>query len=375
MTDSLLTHCDAVLTKLHSQALYRTPTPTLHDGVSVERNGKSLISFGSNDYLGLAQHPTVVAAAQSALDAYGHGAGASRYVTGDHPLYSELEATLSHYKSCDASVVFGSGYLANLGTIPSLVGKGDLILADKLVHACLLDGARLSQADVLRFPHNDMEACAKLLTKHRSRYRHCLLITDHVFSMDGDIAPLPALRDLADIHNAWLMVDDAHGFGITPLAAPVDVLMGTFSKAAGSYGGYVCGAQPVIDMIRNTARPAIFSTALPPSVVSASIAALHIMHSEPERAERLMEHTAQFCHTMQLPFHRTPIVSLIIGAPDMATSFSQTLEEKGFYVPAIRPPTVPQNTSRLRISFSALHKKEDISVLCDILHAALVNFN
>jgi 8-amino-7-oxononanoate synthase len=242
-----------------------------HDGVQVSRDDKDLISFSCNDYLGLSQHPKVLAASADALQKYGVGAGASRLVTGECPLYGELETLLAKHHKTENSCVFGSGYLANIGTIPALVSNNDLIVADKLSHACIIDGARLSGANMLRFAHNNVAHLRMLLEANRAEYHNCLIITETIFSMDGDIAPLAELSQIAQEHNAWLMTDDAHGFGSCENDSIIK--MGTLSKAAGSYGGYVCGSDILVEYLKNAARSLLFSTGLPPASLAASIEA------------------------------------------------------------------------------------------------------
>jgi 8-amino-7-oxononanoate synthase len=331
------------------------------DDIYVLRDGKRLLSFSCNDYLGLSQHPQVKAAAVAAIEQYGTGAGASRLVTGNHPLYAELEAKLADWKGFEAALVFGSGYLANIGIITALMGRGDLILADRLVHACLIDGSQLSGAHLLRFKHNDMQDCERLLEAHRKQYRHCLIITDEVFSMDGDVAPLDELQVLASQHDAWVMADGAHS--LTPSATKIDIVMGTLSKAFGGYGGYVCGSKEVIDYLATTSRSLMFSTGLPPAVVAAAIAALDIITQEPALLHKPLIKARIFTDTRGLPAAQSQIVPLVLGAEATALAAAKKLEDAGYLVAAIRPPTVPEGSSRLRFAFSAHHSDEDIAKL------------
>jgi len=370
------------------------------DGVVVMRGGKSLISFSCNDYLGLSHHPKVIAAAKTALEQYGTGAGASRLVTGNHPLYDELEAALAAYKGTEAACIFGSGYLANLGTMPALVGKGDLILADKFVHACMIDAARLSGATVMRFAHNNFEHCRMLLEANRIEHQNCLILTETVFSMDGDRAPIRGLKTLVNASDSWLMTDDAHGLGVlsspsplvgeggegglsptshtrkdSPLPNPPPqggrglIEMGTLSKATGSYGGYVCGSKTLVEYLKTAARTLIYSTALPPANIAASLAAIQIMQSEPELVAKPLQHAKYFTQLVGLPEAQSAIVPVILKDNDKVLAASALLEEKGFLVAAIRPPTVPENTARLRFAFSALHTREQIEAVADIIKA------
>ncbi len=335
-------------------------------GVLVQRGGKKLVSFSCNDYLGLSHHPEVVAAAESALKQYGAGAGASRLVTGNYPLYDELESALATYKGTEAACIFGSGYLANLGAIPALVGAGDLIIADKLSHACMLDAARLSGATLMRFAHNNIEHLKMLLAANRTEHQNCLIFTETVFSMDGDIAPIDEMYKLAKKYDAWLMTDDAHGLGIVaPRKAHIQ--MGTLSKAAGSYGGYICGSKILIDYIKASARSLIYSTGLPPASVAASIAALKLMQNDKSLAGKALENAGYFTSLLGLPEAQSAIVPVIVKENEKALQLSAKLEAQGFLVSAIRPPTVPENTARLRFTFSALHEKSQIEAVVHIL--------
>jgi 8-amino-7-oxononanoate synthase len=280
---SLDAFAQAKLDDLDRRHLRRALTETVReDGIWVERNGHRLLSFSCNDYLNLSQHPQTKAAARAALDKYGAGSGASRLVTGNHPLYAELETRLARIKQTEAAVVFGSGYLANAGIIPVLIGRDGLIVIDELAHACLYSGAQLSRGRVLTFRHNDLAHARELLAAHRAEHDHALIVTDGVFSMDGDLAPLAALKALADEYDAWLMSDDAHGLGVVgggrgssfvgKERVPVPLQMGTLSKAIGAYGGYLCASGPVIDLMRNRARTLVYSTGLPPAFFSDAIA-------------------------------------------------------------------------------------------------------
>ncbi len=332
----------------------------------VRRGQKEYVSFSCNDYLGLAHHPAVIAAAREALERYGTGAGASRLVTGSHPLYTELERLLAALKGTDRALVFGSGYLAGLGVISALVGKNDLILADRLAHACAWDGARLSGATTLRFAHNDLGDCAKLLDEHRRAFPRCLIVTETVFSMDGDRAPVAELAALARAHDAWLMTDDAHGLAITN-ADEADVQMGTLSKAAASYGGYVCAKAEVIALLENSARSLIFSTGLPPASVAAAATALAIMSEEPDLVQKPRENARRFTTAPGRPPAQSPIVPMIVGEAERALAASAMLERHGFLVVAIRPPSVPPGTARLRFAFSAWHEPDQIERVAALL--------
>ena len=351
------------------------------DGVFVERAGRRLISFCCNDYLNLSQHPAIKTAAIAAIERYGVGSGASRLVTGNHPLFGQLEARIARLKGSAAACVFGSGYLANAGIIPALVGAEDLVLIDELSHACLWTGARLSRATVQPFRHGDAAEVEALLDAHRHRHPRALIATDGVFSMDGDLAPLPQLSALAMRYDAWLMTDDAHGLGVIgagrgssfAFGAPIEVplQMGTLSKAIGGYGGYLCASDAVIDLIHNRARTFIYATGLPPAMVAAAIAALDLIEHEPGYAALPLAKARSFTCLAGLPEAQSPIVPLIIGEADAALAASRRLEAEGFLVTAIRPPTVPAGTARLRFTFTAAHPDREIerlaALVCKVL--------
>ena len=301
------------LTQLEAQQRLRSPRPGEPlDVVRIKRDGRELISFSGNGYLALSHNEVVKQAANKALAEYGMGAGASRLVTGEHPLYADLEATIARIKGTEAACVFGSGYLANIGTIPLLVGEEDLVLADKLSHACLLDGIKLSGAVLHRFKHNDMVHLRSLLEKHRGAHRRCLIITETVFSMDGDIAPMNELVALAKEHDAWLMSDDAHGLGVIPQSQRGDICMGTLSKAVGAYGGYVAGPKPLIEWIKSAARSLVFTTALPAPVCAAALEALKHIEQQTYPSRPLLM-AQRFTQALSLPQAQSAIVPLIMG--------------------------------------------------------------
>ena len=352
-------------------------------GAYVERDGRTLISFCCNDYLNLAHDPRVLKAAKRALDERGASSGASRLVTGNHSIFTELERRLAALKQTDDCVVFGSGYLANLGIIPTLMKPGDLVLADELSHSCLLSGTDLSGATSFRFRHNDLTHLSELLDTHRAAAKNCLIVTDGVFSMDGDLAPLAAMAAIAKSHDAWLMTDDAHGIGVlgrgrgssfvAGTKADVPLQMGTLSKAIGSYGGYICASKPVTDLLRTRARTLIYSTGLPPASAAAAIASLEIIEAEPDYAVMPVKKANRFTRALNLPVAESPIVPLVLGDPETTLKASAFLEEEGFLVTAIRPPTVPQGTARLRFTFTALHRDEDIDRLADLVRTRILN--
>jgi 8-amino-7-oxononanoate synthase len=332
----------------------------------VLRAGRRMVSFSCNDYLNLSTHPDIVAAAVDATRRYGVGAGGSRAVTGNHPLYAVLEAKLAARKGSEAAVVFGSGYLANSGLIPALLTAEDLLLVDKLAHSCIWAGAKLSGARVVAFPHNDLRALEASLRAERAGHRHAMIVTETVFSMDGDCAPLAAIADLADAYDAWGCSDDAHGLGVVPTAAGArrfPLQMGTLSKAVGAYGGYVCTTADVAALLRNRARSFVYSTGLPPATIAAAIAALDFLDANPDHCARPLANARRFTSALGLPPATSPIVPVIVGEAAAALTLSERLAESGFLVAAIRPPTVPPGTARLRVAFSAAHTDAEVDAL------------
>ena len=375
---SLDQFAQAKLDDLQRRNLRRALSETVReDGIWVERDGRRLLSFSCNDYLNFTQHPAVKQAAVAAIERYGAGSGASRLVTGNHPLYAQLEARLARIKQTDACCVFGSGYLANAGIIPVVIGSDGLVLADELSHACIFSGAQLSRGKVETFRHNDVGHVRQLLAAQRAAHEHVLIVTDGVFSMDGDLAPLAELNDVANEYDAWLMSDDAHGLGVVGggrgssftgnTHIPIPLQMGTLSKAVGAYGGYLCASAPVIDLIRNRARTLIYSTGLPPACVAASIAALDLIEREPAYAALPVQKALAFTKRAGLPAAQSPIVPLVIGEEEATLAASRLLADEGFLAAAIRPPTVPPGTARLRFTFTAQHPDDAIERLADIV--------
>lgn len=350
-------------------------------GPTVQLSGRRVILLSSNDYLGLATHPHVVQAAIRATEQYGAGAGASRLVCGTLPPHEQLESSLAAFNRTESALVFGSGYLANLGTIPGMIGQGGLILADRLSHASLIDGCRLSGADFRVFRHGD-SAHVESLLKRRQSNRPTLIVTDGLFSMDGDLAPLPELASLAEQYGATLYVDDAHGTGVMGptgqgtieyfgVEREIPFHMGTLGKALGSSGAYIAGPRETIEYLINTSRPFIFTTAPPPSTVAAAAAALEVVQREPERRARLWTNRHRLFGGLQrLGFRMTPTVSpilpILIGDAAKALAFAEQLLVHGVYTPAIRPPTVPDETSRIRVTVTSEHTPEQID---EALHA------
>lgn len=361
-------------------------------------NGQQRLSFGSNDYLGLSQHPVVIAAAQQAASRYGVGATASPLVCGHSPAHEALEEELARLVGLPRALYFYAGYAANVGLVPALAGRGDAIFSDVLNHACLIDGARLSRADIHVFPHRDLGALAQALAESTAERK--LVITDAVFSMDGTIADVPALLTLCERHDAWLVIDDAHGFGVLgphgegTLAhwgiATLDgvapewrgrldrlVYMATLGKAAGVAGAFVAGHPDVVEWIMQKARTYMFATAAPAMVAAPLRAALQVMQDEPDRRlhlQALQQRLREGVQTARLPWQLMPsdtaIQPLVIGRNEAALLVMNALDRSGVWVPAIRPPTVPKGTARLRISLSSAHTDGHVAQLVDALVAA-----
>ena len=339
-------------------------------GPVVRMAGRDVLLFASNDYLGLAGHPEVVAAAVDATRAYGAGSGAARLVSGTLPSHQELEQALAQFKNSDGALTFGSGYLANVGAIPALIGHGGLILADRLCHASLIDGCRLSGADLRIYRHNDMKHLAVLLAKRRAG-RRTLIVTDGVFSMDGDLAPLPELSTIAQSYEADLYVDDAHGTGVMGahgrgtiehfgLEARIPLQMGTLGKALGSSGAFIAGPAQSIQYLLHRCRSFMFATSPTPGSAAAAVAALQIVQREPERRRRLWDNRERlFAGLQRLGFTLAPTVSpimpIVIGRAETAVRFAEQLLANDVFAPAVRPPTVPPETSRIRVTVTSEH--------------------
>lgn len=361
---SLDAFAQAKLAGLEAGALRRRLVPTLRGpAAAAERAGGLLVSFSCNDYLGLSHDPRVVAAAQGAVAAYGAGAGGSRLVTGNHPLLDALEERLASHKGAEAALVFGSGYLANIGITPALAGPGDVLLVDELAHACMWAGARLSGARIVTIRHNDLDDLARALDAHRAGHRHALLLTERVFSMDGDRAPIADILSLAERYDAWTLVDDAHGLGVVEGGARAPLEMGTLSKSLGSYGGYLCASRAVVDLLTSRARSFVYTTGLPPASAAAALAALEILEAEPERCAKPLSLARRFTTRLGLPEAESAVVPVLVGEAEAALGLSRALEAEGFLVVAIRPPTVPAGTARLRVAFSAAHEPAQVDAL------------
>ena len=351
-------------------------------GAHIRVDGREVLSFCSNDYLGLANHPALIAAAKAAANDVGVGSGASHLITGHHRLHHELEESLAHFVGLPQALLFSTGYMANLGIVTALAGRGDAVFADRLNHASLNDAVVLSRAELKRYPHSDMAALEKLLASSQAKRK--LVLTDAVFSMDGDIAPITELLALCEKYDAWLMLDDAHGFGVLGtggrgvlehfrLNNPRIIYMATLGKAAGVAGAFVAGEPALIETLVQNARTYIYTTALPPLLAAALLASLKLIEAEGWRRVRIGELVAALrgglsLQRWQLAESVTPIQPLVIGSNDEALMVSERLLERGILVPAIRPPTVPKGTARLRISLSAAHTPEDVARLLDAIN-------
>ena len=371
--DSLDAFARGKLAARAAHGLRRELTPTARlGGARVVRGGRELISFACNDYLDLAHHPRVIAAGREAMARRGAGAGGSRLVTGDAPELSALEAALARFKGAEDAVVFGSGYLANVGVVPALVGPGDLVLLDALSHACMWAGARLSGARVEAFAHNDTADVARRLAAGRTAgAARALVLTERVFSMDGDRAPVADLLAIAARHDAWTLVDDAHGLGVVEGDARAPLEMGTLSKALGGYGGYLCASRAVCDMLRNRARSFVYATGLPPACAAAALAALEVATAEPERRARPLALARRLSARLGLADAQSAIVPLVVGEARAASALAAALEAQGYLVVAIRPPTVPMGAARLRFALSAAHTEAQVDAVAGAALAAL----
>ena len=351
-------------------------------GTTIVIDGRKLLQFSSNNYLGLANHPRLKAAAMAAVERYGVGSGASRLVCGNLDLNRKLEEKLAQLKKKEAALLYSTGYMANLGVIAALAGEGDLILSDEFNHASIVDACRLSRAQTRVYPHKRMDELEKLLAGAGSSNRR-LIVTDGIFSMDGDIAPLPDLVDLAEKYECLLMVDDAHATGVLGpngggtgdhfgLAEKIDVAMGTFGKALGGFGAFVAGDRNLRELLINCSRPFMFTTGLPPSVLAAGIAALEVVEEEPEMRARLWDNANLLRNGIEemgftLAGGETQIIPLLAGDASLAMEMSSLLREEGVYIQGIRPPSVPPGSSRLRITVSAAHTRGELAFALEAL--------
>jgi len=366
------------LDALKTQGLF-TAIRTLSSpqGAWLDVDGRRVLNFCSNNYLGLANHTQLKHAAQGAIESHGVGPGAVRTIAGTMDLHLELERRLADFKGVEAAISFQSGFNANLAAIPALVGKGDVIFSDELNHASIIDGCRLSRARIVRYRHNDAEDLRRVVEEtHKEGYQRSLLVTDGVFSMDGDIVPLDHLTPVAEEHDLMLMVDDAHGEGVLGrggrgivdhfgLHGRVDIEVGTMSKAFGVVGGYVAGRQPVVDWLRQRGRPFLFSSAVTPADAAACIAAVDLLEESTDLVDRLWENSRYFKADMKrlgfdIGFSQTPITPVMLGEAPVAQRFSKRLYEEGVFATAIGFPTVPRGKARIRVMISAAHSTGDL---------------
>lgn len=361
---------------LHEQGLYNTiRTIGSAQGAWLVVDGRRVLNFCSNNYLGFANHPRLKEAATWAIEKYGVGPAAVRSIAGTLDLHLELEERLARFKGTEAAISFQSGFNANLATIPALIGKEDVIFSDELNHASIIDGCRLSGGRIIRYAHNDPEDLERQISQ-ATGYRRAIIITDGVFSMDGDIAPLPAICDVAERHNLILMVDDAHGEGVLGrggrgivdhfgLHGRVDIEVGTLSKAFGVVGGYVAGKKTIVEWLRQRGRPFLFSSAVTAADTAACIAAVDVLEESTELVDRLWENTRYFKREMQrLGFNtgksETPITPVMLGEAHVAQQFSRRLFEEGLFAMAVTYPTVPRGKARIRVMVSATHTRDDL---------------
>jgi len=371
---------DKKLDELKQQGVYRKlPINTSACANIIHINGKEVVNLSANNYLGLATHPLVIEAAEKALKKYGAGAGSVRTIVGNQDLLEELETVLAEFKNEEAVTVFQSGLNCNIGVIQALTDKGDLIISDELNHASIIDGVKLSKADRAVYKHNDMNDLRRVLEENRKLYQQVIIITDGVFSMDGDLANLPEIVKLADEFNALTYVDDAHGSGVLGkngrgtvdhfhLHGKVDIIVGTLSKAVGVIGGYVCSKQNVKEWLLHRARPLLFSTALPPAAIGAAIQSIRLLLESDELTKKLWSNAKYFKQGMKnmgfnIGHSETPITPVMIGDEAKTMAFSKALLAEGVFVSGIVFPTVPKGKGRLRVMISASH------TLCDLAFA------
>jgi 8-amino-7-oxononanoate synthase len=396
MMNTFEKHLDERLAKIRQNDLYRkirkidSPQST-----QLEINGRSVLNFSSNDYLGLANHPALKTAAIQAIEKYGAGAGASRLICGSLGPHHELEEALAEFKGAEAALTFATGYAASMGAICSLVGKEDLIVIDKLAHACIVDAAKLSGAKLRVFAHNDLNELEKILqwsvsrsriTNHASR---TLIVTESIFSMDGDHAPLREIVELKAKHGAWLMVDEAHATGLyganrrglaeeVGISQQIEIQMGTLGKAVGASGGYICGSRKLVDFLVNQARPFIFSTAPVPAAVAAAAAGVQLVRSSEgeSRQTLLWQQVADLKYKLEMQSSKSPtaIIPLLIGDEAKAMEVAAALLEKNIFIPAVRYPSVARGEARLRLTLSAAHTMVQIEQLATALQPWVADF-
>jgi glycine C-acetyltransferase len=365
------------LSSLKEAGFYnRIRTLSSPQGAHLVVDGKRVLNFCSNNYLGLANHPRLVQAAQEAVTRYGVGPAAVRTIAGTMDIHLELERRLAAFKGVDAAITFQSGFCANLATIPALVSKEDVVFSDELNHASIIDGARLSGARIVRYAHGDPNGLELVIKENESTYRRALIVTDGVFSMDGDIAPLDKICEISQAHDILLMVDDAHGEGVLGrggrgivdhfgLHGKVDIEVGTMSKAFGSVGGVVAGSSVIVEWLRQRGRPFLFSSAVPPADVAACLAAVDLLESSTELVDRLWANARLFKTEMQkmgfdTGVSTTPITPVMLGEAPLAQQFSRELFEQGVFAMALGFPTVPRGKARIRVMISAAHSQNDL---------------
>jgi len=381
VTQAAETFLDQTLLELQREGLkrkLRQLSGAQSQKITIE--GKEVLNFCSNNYLGLADDERIRQAAISCMETEGFGSGASRLVCGNMTAHRQLEKSIAEFKGTENCLVFSTGYMANVGIIACLFGRDDIIYSDRLNHASIIDGVQLSQAKWKRYPHRDMNALEDMLEGSSSCRKRCI-ITDSVFSMDGDLAPLDQIVALAKKYDCLVMIDEAHAIGVMGkngkglaehfgVEGKIDILMGTLSKAVGTFGAYCCGSNKLISYLINKARSFIYTTGMPPSTAAASLKAIEIIKNTPQRREQLWKNTHRVNDALKnMGFDtmssQTPIIPVLVKDPDVAVDFSKRLFERGIFVSAIRPPTVPQNTARLRLTVMATHTQEQINFVCE----------
>ncbi len=384
MPTAQLQYLSEELDKLREQKLYQKLRVLETEQLPISRfDGREVINLSSNNYLGLTTHPKLRARALEAIQKWGVGSGAVRTIAGTMAIHLELEEKIAKFKQVEASVVFQSGFTANAGTVQAILGREDIIISDQLNHASLIDGGRLSRAEIKIFPHKDIEACENILKEIAGRKCRKLLVTDGVFSMDGDIAPLPQLVELAERYGCIMMIDDAHASGVLGrngrgtvdhynLHGRVDIQVGTLSKAIGALGGYVCSTRDTIEFLYHRARPFLFSTSHPPSVAATCLAAFEVLEEEPQLIDRLWANTQFFKEGLKkLGFNtgvsETPITPVIVGDAALAHQFSRQLFAAGVFAQSLGFPTVPEGKARIRTIVTATHTQEELTRALEIL--------
>jgi glycine C-acetyltransferase len=384
MPRSELQYLTDELNKLREQKLYQKLRVLETEQLPVARfDGREVINLSSNNYLGLTTHPKLRQKALAAIEQWGVGSGAVRTIAGTMSIHMALEEKIAKFKHVEAAVVFQSGFTANAGTVQAILGREDVIISDELNHASIIDGCRLSRAEIKIFPHKDIEGCEKVLKEVAGRPCRKLLITDGVFSMDGDIAPLPQLVELAEKYGCIMMIDDAHASGVLGrngrgtvdhynLHGRVDVQVGTLSKAIGALGGYVCSTRDTIEFLYHRARPFLFSTSHPPSVAATCLAAFEVLEEEPQLIDKLWANTKSFKEGLKkLGFNtgvsETPITPVIVGDAALAHEFSRQLFQEGVFAQGIGFPTVPQGKARIRTIVTATHTPKELQRALEIL--------